>query len=63
MPLTSKPKTLPTPNVAYSPRKLLALWEGGKPYALDPETLETIGEDDLGRGTGRQCQLCGASPL
>lgn len=24
------------------------MWEGGKPYALDPQTLETIGEDDLG---------------
>ncbi|MBK6508309.1 MAG: carotenoid oxygenase family protein [Haliea sp.] len=24
--------------------KLLALWEGGKPYELDPATLETVGE-------------------
>ena len=28
--------------------KLLALWEGGHPYALDLETLETRGLDDLG---------------
>ncbi|MEJ6484786.1 carotenoid oxygenase family protein [Nostoc punctiforme UO1] len=28
--------------------KLLALWEAGKPYALDLQTLETWGEDDLG---------------
>ena len=28
--------------------KLLALFESGLPYALDPETLETIGEDTLG---------------
>ncbi|QLE57763.1 carotenoid oxygenase family protein [Nostoc sp. TCL26-01] len=30
------------------PDKLLALWEAGKPYALDLQTLETYGEDDLG---------------
>jgi carotenoid cleavage dioxygenase-like enzyme len=30
------------------PDKLLALWEGGKPHALDLQTLETWGEDDLG---------------
>jgi carotenoid cleavage dioxygenase-like enzyme len=28
--------------------KLLALWEGGKPHALDLESLATQGEDDLG---------------
>lgn len=28
--------------------RLLALWEGGKPYALDRESLETIGIEDLG---------------
>lgn len=28
--------------------KLLALWEGGQPHALDLETLETKGLDDLG---------------
>lgn len=28
--------------------RLLALWEGGKPHALDLETLATLGEDDLG---------------
>jgi carotenoid cleavage dioxygenase-like enzyme len=43
----------PTKNVANTsvlalPDKLLALWEGGKPYALDLQTLETWGEDDLG---------------
>lgn len=41
-------KNIANTNVAHSPNKLLALWEGGKPYALDPRTLETIGEDDLG---------------
>ncbi|MCC5638974.1 carotenoid oxygenase family protein [Nostoc sp. CHAB 5844] len=43
----------PVKNVANTsaialPDKLLALWEGGKPYALDLQTLETYGEDDLG---------------
>lgn len=28
--------------------KLLALWEGGQPHALDLQTLATIGLDDLG---------------
>ncbi|MFT4979279.1 MAG: all-trans-8'-apo-beta-carotenal 15,15'-oxygenase [Myxococcota bacterium] len=28
--------------------RLLAGWEGGAPHALDPQTLETHGEDDLG---------------
>ncbi|MGB2924766.1 MAG: carotenoid oxygenase family protein [Limnothrix sp.] len=28
--------------------RLLALWEGGKPHALDLETLATLGEDELG---------------
>lgn len=34
---------------------LLALWEGGLPHRLDPETLETLGEYDYGgalRNTG-----------
>lgn len=35
-------------SVLALPNKLLALWEGGKPYALDLQTLETCGEDDLG---------------
>jgi carotenoid cleavage dioxygenase-like enzyme len=35
-------------SVLALPDKLLALWEGGKPYALDLQTLETCGEDDLG---------------
>ncbi len=30
------------------PDKLLALWEGGKPHALDLETLSTKGIDNLG---------------
>ncbi|PAX49056.1 carotenoid oxygenase family protein [Brunnivagina elsteri] len=34
-------------SVLALPDKLLALWEGGKPHALDLQTLETFGEDDL----------------
>ncbi|MEM7220429.1 MAG: carotenoid oxygenase family protein [Pseudomonadota bacterium] len=41
-------------NTMYHGGKLLALNEGGRPYALTPENLETLGEDDydgtLGRG-------------
>jgi all-trans-8'-apo-beta-carotenal 15,15'-oxygenase len=34
-------------SVLAFPNKLLALWEGGHPHALDLETLETQGLDDL----------------
>lgn len=34
--------------------KLLALWEGGQPHALDLESLETLGKDNLdGLGSGQ----------
>ena len=33
--------------------KLLALWEGGKPYELDPATLETEGEYNYAGGLSR----------
>lgn len=35
-------------SVLVLPDKLLALWEGGNPHALDLETLETWGTDSLG---------------
>ena len=34
-------------NVIYWAGKLWAMWEGGLPHQLIPETLETIGQDDL----------------
>jgi all-trans-8'-apo-beta-carotenal 15,15'-oxygenase len=34
-------------NVIYWGGKLWAMWEGGHPHQLVPETLETIGEDNL----------------
>jgi all-trans-8'-apo-beta-carotenal 15,15'-oxygenase len=33
-------------GIVYHGGKLLALWEGGLPHALDPDTLETIGRYD-----------------
>ena len=34
-------------NVIYWDDKLWAMWEGGQPHQLVPETLETLGKDDL----------------
>lgn len=34
-------------SVIALPDRLLALWEGGKPHAIDLETLQTMGLDDL----------------
>ena len=41
-------------SVLALPDRLLALWEGGKPHALDLETLTTIGVDDLSGMTDKQ---------
>jgi all-trans-8'-apo-beta-carotenal 15,15'-oxygenase len=41
-------------SVLALPDKLLALWEAGKPHALDLQTLETYGLEDLGGLTGNQ---------
>jgi all-trans-8'-apo-beta-carotenal 15,15'-oxygenase len=43
-----RPKSAANTNVVFHGGKLLALWEAGRPWALDPVTLETIGEDDMG---------------
>lgn len=32
--------------------KLLALWEGGRPWSLDPDTLETLGEHNFDGALG-----------
>ncbi len=34
-------------GVAVHADRLLALWEGGPPYRLDPDTLETFGVEDF----------------
>jgi all-trans-8'-apo-beta-carotenal 15,15'-oxygenase len=35
-------------SVIVEDERLLSLWEGGPPYALDPRTLETLGVEDFG---------------
>ena len=35
-------------NVVWIGGRLLALWEAGRPHRIDPVTLATLGEDDLG---------------
>ena len=40
-------------NVILHGGKLLALWEGGKPWELDPGTLDTIGEYDFNGAMAR----------
>ncbi|TMD98238.1 MAG: carotenoid oxygenase family protein [Chloroflexi bacterium] len=40
-------------NIVEIGGRLLALWEAGHPHRIDPVTLETIGEDDLGGALGR----------
>ena len=52
-PLTSIPtacRDKPVANTAVQEwgGRLWALWEAHRPYLLDPDTLETLGEDDLG---------------
>jgi all-trans-8'-apo-beta-carotenal 15,15'-oxygenase len=42
-----RPKNIANTNVIFRNGKILALWEGGKPYALEPNRLETLGVDDL----------------
>ena len=40
-------KNIANTNVIYWGEKLLALWEAGQPYCLNPQTLETLGIDCL----------------
>jgi len=41
-------KNIANTNVIYWGGKLLALWEAAHPYRLDPQTLDTLGLDNLG---------------
>ncbi len=45
--ITKGVKNAANTSVLALPDKLLALWEGGKPHALDLQYLETRGEEDL----------------
>lgn len=40
-------------SLVYHGGKLLALWEGGRPWQLDPSTLDTIGEHDYNGKLGK----------
>jgi all-trans-8'-apo-beta-carotenal 15,15'-oxygenase len=41
------PGNVANTSVTFHAGNLLALWEGGHPWRLDPDTLETIGEHDF----------------
>ncbi|MBX2862532.1 MAG: carotenoid oxygenase family protein [Leptolyngbyaceae cyanobacterium MAG.088] len=43
----AKPKNAANTSVLALPDKLLALWEAGNPYALDLDTLDTLGVEDF----------------
>lgn len=51
--LTKPVKNAANTSVLALPDKLLALWEGGEPHALNLDTLETLGLDDLGGLAGK----------
>ena len=40
------PANVANTSVTFHAGNLLALWEGGRPWRLDPDTLDTIGEYD-----------------
>lgn len=40
-------------NIVWHGGRLLALWEGGPPYQLDPDTLDTVGVYDFDGGLVR----------
>ncbi|WP_207934463.1 carotenoid oxygenase family protein [Actinomadura sp. KC06] len=42
------PANVANTGVALHADRLLALWEGGPPHRLDPDTLETLGVHDFG---------------
>jgi all-trans-8'-apo-beta-carotenal 15,15'-oxygenase len=47
-----QPGNVSNTSVLIQDEKLLSLWEGGPPYALDPDTLETLGVEDFGGKVG-----------
>ena len=44
---SGRPPTSRTSSFSTTRGKLLALYEGGRPWQLDPDTLETVGEYDF----------------
>ena len=51
--LQGGPKNPANTNIVQIGGRLLALWEGGRPFRLDPDTLATEGEEDFGGALGR----------
>lgn len=47
--LNTQLKNAANTSVLALPDGVLALWEGGWPHRLDPDTLDTLGIDDLGQ--------------
>lgn len=46
------PENVANTNIVHCADGLLALWEIGNPYRIDPETLETLGSTDFGGNLG-----------
>jgi all-trans-8'-apo-beta-carotenal 15,15'-oxygenase len=42
------PKNVANTNIIYWAGRLLALWEGGLPHKLEPDSLQTVGEVTVG---------------
>jgi all-trans-8'-apo-beta-carotenal 15,15'-oxygenase len=51
------PRNVANTTIQRFGERLLAGWEGGLPHALDPDSLETIGEDDLDGAIAGQTTL------
>lgn len=52
-----KPRNVANTTVVRWNKRLLAGWEGGAPYALDPVSLETLGEETFGGAIAGQATL------
>jgi all-trans-8'-apo-beta-carotenal 15,15'-oxygenase len=42
------PRSPANTNIVFHGGRLLAMWEGARPYQIDPTSLATIGEEDFG---------------
>lgn len=56
-----KTKNVANTNVVHWAGRLLALWEGGLPHLMEPDSLRTVGEYTF-RGTLRKGDTCTAHP-
>lgn len=54
---SGKPRNVANTTVVRWNGRLLAGWEGGAPYALDPVSLETLGEETFGGAIAGQATL------